>query len=175
MPDSLVERHEAERLAIRMVQHELPTSVIQLGTGLPRQRTQQLYREIKGRNGRPGMMQETPSICRSGLMGLEVSMLVDVYRTLAHLGECDDDNALRMTYLLDAYQWYLRYRQAADLRQNANPLTATQAYVVVRDWRAHQLAVYECRACGFHSYYHVSTDPYCYPCASDRSALHHGR
>ena len=43
---SILQRHEAERLAIRMVGYELPTAVVELGTGLPRERIKQMYREI---------------------------------------------------------------------------------------------------------------------------------
>lgn len=175
MATSILERHEAERLAIRMVDYELPTTVVELGTGLPRQRVKDLYKEIHGRNPRPGMMQETPAICRTGLLGIEVSLLVDVYRALLHLDGRTDQNALDPEYLLYAYDWYLEYRRAAELRPNARPLTPTQAYVVLRDWRAHLLSTFQCRGCAFHSYYHISTDPYCYPCVSDRSASRYGR
>lgn len=175
MTTSILQRHSAERLAIRMVGYELPTAVVELGTGLPRERIKQMYREIHDRNPRPGMMQETPAICRTGLLGIEVSLLVDVYRALVHLDGRADQDALDPVYMLNAYDWYLKYRRAANLRPNAKPLTPTQGYVVLRDWRAHLLATYYCRGCGFHSYYHASTDPYCYPCASDRSASQYGR
>lgn len=173
MPASILERHEAEELAIRMARYTLPTSVIQLATGLPRDRTHQIFREIQGRSPRSGMMQETPTICRSGLMGIEVSLLVEVYRSRVKLDAPGHDDKLEARYLLDAYDWYVEYRRSAALRPDAEPLTPTQAYVVIRDWRAHMLERYVCGSCGFHSYYHVNAERYCYPCASERSAVRH--